>query len=140
LSGLGCCSRDADEEAHARLGGNHLHELEAGRGVQRAILCLRALLPPWTDEHIEVIQLAIAGGIAREQDFFDEEQRATRLDRAAAMAEEYRGALIIPIMDYAGQEIGVMACNSNGPGQRSRRVPDHIDCISRPLQDRIRGD
>ena len=47
------------------------------------------LLPPWTDEHIKVIQLAIAGGIAREQDFFDEEQRATRLDRAAALAEEY---------------------------------------------------
>jgi hypothetical protein len=70
---LVCCTRDADDDAHARRGGNHLYELETSRRVQRAILLLGTLLPTWTDEHIEVTELAKAGGIAREQDFFDEE-------------------------------------------------------------------
>src|SRR5438034_1073239 len=48
---LVCCTRDTDEDAHARRGGHHLHELETSRRVQRAILPLGPLLPPWTDEH-----------------------------------------------------------------------------------------
>jgi hypothetical protein len=32
----------------------------------------------------------------------------------------------------------VTACNSNGLGRQSRRVRDHIDCIYRHRQDRIR--
>jgi hypothetical protein len=34
--------------------------------------------------------------------------------------------------------LSVTACNSNGLGRQSRRVRDHIDCISRHRQDRIR--
>src|SRR5262245_24911598 len=82
------CTRDADDETHARRGGNHLYELETRRRVQRAILLLGPLLPPWTDEHIEVHELAKTGGIARENDFLDEEQRSTRMHSSAAMAEE----------------------------------------------------
>jgi orotate phosphoribosyltransferase len=37
-----------------------------------------------------------------------------------------------------GPRLDVAACNSNGLGRQSRRVRDHIDCIYRHLQDRIR--
>jgi hypothetical protein len=39
--------------------------------VEIAILCLGPFLPTWTDEHIEVAELAKAGCIARENDFLD---------------------------------------------------------------------
>ena len=41
-----CCTRDTDEDAHARRCWNNLNELETSRRVQRAILLLGTLLPP----------------------------------------------------------------------------------------------
>src|SRR6185437_10300725 len=94
-------------------GRDAAHEAEAGRLEQRTVFALRVLASAVHDHHLQVgsrDELRVdAGPDALGQDALDQQQPRARRHRAPAVAEQGSGACVVPVVDHAGEEVGIGA-------------------------------
>ena len=90
--------------------GNYPRQSETGLGIEFRVLFFGSFAPAGGQrEHHHVPELAVGRLIAGRHHPFDDQHSATVVHRLAAVAQDHRGPLVVPVVDDVLEEVDVAA-------------------------------